>query len=165
MQVIVDSREQNPFWTGRFCFKTALNVGDYTTYELLNKFHVERKSLVDLYGTITKGNVRFKKEILRAKHAGIRLEVVIEGTKKDFKDKKFYGGAERLVSGETLIKIINTIQRNHNLIVHWCKDRESARKKTKRLLKQNEKRNKKSNPKKIKTGNRGLQAKARNSYR
>jgi len=135
MLILVDSREQKPYWKGSQCAKTALIVGDYATYDSLNKFHIERKSLQDLYGTITKGHLRFKKEIERARHNKIRLEVVVEGTKKQFENKDWSGGSSRLVKGETLVKIINSISKNHKLKIHWCSTRSSAKAKTFKLLK------------------------------
>lgn len=132
--ILVDSREQKPYWKGSQCARTALKVGDYTTVSLLNKFHIERKSLVDLYGTITKGHYRFKREIIRARFSDIELVVVVEGTKKDFKDKNFYGGEDRNIEGSTLIKIVETIERRHKVKFHWCKSRVAAKRKTLYLL-------------------------------
>lgn len=132
--ILVDSREQKPFWKGSQAARIALLVGDYTTVDLLNKFHIERKSLGDLYGTITKGNYRFKKEILRAKFNKIHLVVVVEGTKQAFKNKEFNRGNERLVSGETLIKIVETFERKHKVKFYWCKTRNAAKRKTLYLL-------------------------------
>ena len=40
----------------------------------------ERKSLGDLYGTLGKGNRRFKREVDRALEDGSELRLVIEGT-------------------------------------------------------------------------------------
>lgn len=137
--IFVDSREQLPYWKGSKAAKTALLVGDYTTFYLMGKYHIERKSLVDLYGTVTKGHYRFKKEILRAKFAKIKLEVVVEGSKKDFKLKKFYKGEDRLVEGETLIKIVDSIERKHKIKFHWCSTRDAARKKVLSLLRQRDK--------------------------
>ena len=137
--IIVDSREQLPFWSGSQCFKTALKVGDYTTLKLLGKFHIERKSLIDLYGTITKGHYRFKKEILRSKHLRIKLVVVVEGSKEDFRNKNFFKGIEREMEGETLIKIVNTIERRHGIKFFWTSSRIAAKRKILRLLKQYDK--------------------------
>lgn len=137
--IFVDSREQLPYWKGSKAARTALVVGDYTTFNLLNKYHIERKSLIDLYGTITKGHWRFKKEILRAKSLKIELAVVVEGSKADFKAKKFFRGSDRLVEGTTLIRIVDTIEKVHKIKFHWCKSREAARNKVKNLLKSRDK--------------------------
>lgn len=138
MLILVDSREQKPYWKGSQCAKTALTVGDYASVHSLNIYHIERKSLVDLYGTVTKGHLRFRKELLRAADKGIILEMVVEGSRKDFINKKFYKGNERLIKSETLDKMITTIQKRYKLKVYWCKSRKSAMFTVIKLLKQYE---------------------------
>lgn len=127
MILIIDTREQLPFQY-KTCRWLKLEVGDYTSNLLLNKFHIERKSLEDLYQTITKGHLRFKKEIIRARHYGIEMEVFVEGTKADFEAKKFYGGPQRKISGETLIKILDTTSCRHLVTFRWFKNRKTCQK-------------------------------------
>ena len=91
MDIIVDTREQLPLFTSR-CIKYVLIAGDYSTMLLRHTFSIERKSLQDLYGTITSGHVRFRNEHIRACFHGINLVLYIEGSKKDFKLKNFPGG-------------------------------------------------------------------------
>ena len=124
---IVDTREQKPFDL-QPQKRQCLIVGDYTTTKLLGRFHIERKSLVDLYGSITKGHLRFKKEIIRAKHHSIHLIVLVEGSRKNFGLKKFYGGSQRKMSGETLLKIIDSITLNHGTQFHWHASRNACQK-------------------------------------
>lgn len=134
MKFIVDSREQKPFVLSDSYQLKTLIVGDYTTEVLLGKFHIERKSLIDLYNTITKGHLRFKKEIIRAKHHNIKLVVMVEGTKSDFEAKKFWKGSERLTSGETLIKIVNSITLKHGVQFIWHRNRRACEKACYNLL-------------------------------
>jgi len=124
MKLIVDSREQRPLFEGEL--KEGLLVGDYTTQRLWGLYHIERKSLSDLYGTMTKGNVRFHNCIIRANANGIRLVMVVEGSKKNFKAKKFPQGDKRKISGDTLIKIVETFERKY-IEVHWCVNRRAAK--------------------------------------
>lgn len=138
--IVVDSREQKPFWTGSQCMKTALLVGDYSTIKLLNKFAIERKSLQDLYGSIVQGHVRFRNELIRAQVNGIQLVVVVEGTKKNFIKKKFPGGERRNMESATLEKIVNTIEQRYKVEVIWCTSRSAAKKTIyNRLLKEEKK--------------------------
>jgi len=123
--ILVDSREQKPLWSGGQCARMALLVGDYTTAVLFNKYHIERKSLQDLYGTIIQGHVRFIKEVYRAKHNGIVLEVFVEGTKEQFRLKQFPKGSERKTDGATLLKIVDTIGKRHRLKFVWFKSRKA----------------------------------------
>lgn len=138
MEIIVDTREQLPLFTGIKYTRYGLIVGDYTTRELFHLYAIERKSLQDLCGTLCKGNARFHRELIRARANGITLVMVIEGTRKQLIEKDFPRGDERKVSGETLNKIITTFERKHGLEVHWCASRLGARRKIIKLLKQKE---------------------------
>jgi len=122
MNIIIDTREQLPLFHGQRC---KLDVGDYTTQLLWGVYHVERKSLQDLYGTMTRGNVRFHHCIFRAKIAKIKLVMVVEGTKQEFYEKDFPNGGDRGMPGEILIKIVDTFERKY-LPVYWCGDRDGA---------------------------------------
>lgn len=127
MNIIVDTREQRPLWTNK-TISYKLLVGDYSTMLLRSTFCIERKSLEDLYGTITKGHRRFRNELIRAEVNEIKLVLFIEGTKKDFVTKNFYGGNLRKLSGETLGKIITTIELKYKIEVHWCGTRSRMKK-------------------------------------
>lgn len=73
--VIVDSREQRPYAfddireQGRELMistcRTGLTTGDYSIRGLENVIAIERKTKVDLYGTVGRGRARFKREIER----------------------------------------------------------------------------------------------------
>lgn len=126
-RIIVDSREKNVMWSGPNYKKMLLNVGDYTTDKLLNIFHVERKSPEDLYSTLLKGHVRFRNEILRAERSSIKLALFVECSKKDFVSKNFKGGNLRKTEGETLEKIINTVEQRYKLEVIWCRTRPACK--------------------------------------
>jgi hypothetical protein len=128
LQVIADTREQCPIWQGIQCKRMKLEVGDYTTERLHNKFHVERKSLQDLYGSIVQGHVRFVKELIRAKAYDIKLAIYVEGTRKNFVTLNFPKGKERNMKGETLGKIIDTIERRYKVEVVWCRSRTTMKK-------------------------------------
>lgn len=65
-QILIDTKEQKPYRIPGAMFK-ALNTGDYSIAGLENIFAIERKTLSDFYGSITKGHARFRKEIQRAK--------------------------------------------------------------------------------------------------
>lgn len=133
MDIIVDTREQLPLWTR--CIRFKLEVGDYSTLRLRKIFCIERKSLADLYGTITKGHFRFRGEHLRAKKHGIQLVVYVEGTKKQFEAKAWPGGKHRIIPGTTLIKIAEGIQRSWGIEFVWCSSREQCKRKIAARLK------------------------------
>ena len=136
MRIITDTREQLPYW--RVIRKTLI-VGDYTTVKLYGKFHIERKSLADLYGTLTSGNRRFKYELFRAAYHCIKLEVYIEGTYEQFINKQFPKGDERKFTKEGLEHLIATFQKKYYLTFNWCKNRQDCLKKVENRLKLEEK--------------------------
>lgn len=140
MQLVVDTREQKPLWKGKECKKMTMNCGDYTTEKLFNCFHIERKSLEDLYGTILVGHIRFRKEHLRSIANNINLVLYVEGTKKDFGAKRFNGGHKRQCSGQTLVKIIDSIESRWPLEVVWCGSRLKAKKMIYQRLQKEERR-------------------------
>ena len=135
MIILVDTREQLPYWAPPEAQRVALVVGDYTTEKLLGRFHIERKSLADLYGTLTSGHRRFRREILRAQERSIQLVVIIEGTKKDMAELKFPKGNERKTPGFVIVRIANTVSKKYGVEFIWTKNREAAKIKTRTLLK------------------------------
>lgn len=120
MKIIVDTREQLPLFPG---VKQTLLVGDYTTKLLHGVFHIERKSLADLYSTLTKGNQRFKRELFRAAYHRISIVVYVEGTYDAFINKRFPKGAERKFSKDGLEKLVAAFEKTYYLEFVWRKHR------------------------------------------
>jgi ERCC4-type nuclease len=136
MKILVDTREQKPLYN---LPQVTLAVGDYTTVRLKGKFHIERKSLSDLYGTLTKGNSRFKYELFRAAYHSIALAVYVEGTYLQFINKEFPKGDERKFPSFGLEKLISTFEKRYYLEFVWCGSRQKAQKMVKNRLKAEEK--------------------------
>lgn len=136
MQIITDTREQLPYWK---VVRKGLIVGDYTTTKLVGQFHIERKSLGDLYGTLTKGNRRFKYELFRAAYNNIRLEVYVEGSYNDFINKRFPKGKERKFTKDGLVHLVETFEKKYYLKFVWCKNRVNCLKNVEIRLKHEEK--------------------------
>lgn len=126
--VLVDTREQKPVWRGKECKKVKLDYGDYTTEKLHGKYHIERKSLQDLYGSIIQGHVRFRNELIGAKTNGVKLSLYVEGSRNNFIAKKFPGGHRRLINGNVLAKIVYTVENRYGIDVVWCGSRATAKK-------------------------------------
>lgn len=127
--IIVDTREQLPLWStdAPGILRLKLDEGDYTTTALMNKMHVERKSGIDLYGSIMQGHERFKREIIRAQDKGLRLVIFVECTKEEFIGKKFKGGFRLQCYPHVLRKIIRTMEDRYSLKFIWCVDREDMK--------------------------------------
>ncbi len=129
MRVIVDTREQNPLWSfdEPDVIKQKLDEGDYTTPELFGKAHIERKSGIDLYGSIIQGHTRFRAELVRAQNKGLNLAVFVECPKSIFVSKKFEGGYRLKCKPAALAKIVDTMQQKYNVEFVWCEDRDDLR--------------------------------------
>ena len=71
LPVVIDSREQLPFFvhpdfdTKMTKTVKGLKAGDYSLLGFENQIAVERKSLADLYGSLTSDRERFEKEFTR----------------------------------------------------------------------------------------------------
>ena len=136
--IIVDTREQKPLWEpieGRVK-RMKLDEGDYTTEDLLNIAHAERKSGNDLYGSIIQGHNRFRAELVRAKEKGITLSVFVECQKCDFIAKKFKGGFRMQCKPAVIAKILKTIEQKYNIEFVWCDDREDMSQQIKQWFEQ-----------------------------
>lgn len=131
MQIICDTREQNPLWTGEDVLRRKLDVGDYTTIALEGRLHIERKASDDFYSTLfTQYNhERFKREFARAQAAGTRLVIYVECPKHAFIGKRFPGGWRRNIKPATIAKVISTFEEHRGTRIIWCTDRADMREK------------------------------------
>ena len=129
--IIIDTREQRPLWNSNSfkVRKLKLDEGDYTTEELLNKAHAERKSGIDLYGSLIQNHKRFSAEIQRAIEKDLSFAIFVECTEKTFIAKRFKVGCRLQVKSETLAKIITTFMSRYPIEFIWCKNREDLRNK------------------------------------
>ena len=130
--LIIDTREQSPL-----IFKATenyevisekLDFGDYgfkINNELICVF--ERKSALDLFGTLTKGHLRFKDEILRAKQQNVLFFVAIEESYSNIINKKFEGSFRTKMKGFILAKIIHTFQLRYGVAFMFFNNREEMR--------------------------------------
>ena len=87
LQILIDSREKlklnfnQPYISGVKIQK--LDCGDYMVE--LSDGHIppvsfERKELGDLFGTLSQGYTRFKKELIRAKNKELQIIIIVKGT-------------------------------------------------------------------------------------
>jgi len=127
MKIIVDTREQIPLEFNH-CYISEvihrkLEVGDYGCQyenEEIPPIFFERKSCSDLFGTLSAGYKRFKKEILRAKENKAILVIIIEGTLT----KILKGIDESQRSGDEVTQQLFTLLIRYKLPFIFCKDRE-----------------------------------------
>jgi len=78
-EIIVDTREQNPLMIPTATRRDTLKVGDYRLEDKYDQdICIERKSLGDFCGTMSKGRERFERELDRAVDAGIYVVMLVE---------------------------------------------------------------------------------------
>lgn len=125
MNIIIDTREQKPLtFTGHETTSRKLDEGDYNIRELEDKIVIERKSLQDLYQSITSDHKRFKREILRAKAKNKFMYIFIEGHLHEFYSMK-WSDRKLNTKPETLAKIIDTMLHRYDISFIECNSRES----------------------------------------
>ena len=120
-KIIVDSREQKPLWKKNIIVK-KLNIGDYSIEGYENKISIERKSLGDLFGTLGKGNKRFKKELEKSKEYDY-FAIVIEGSFLSCLNKKFEGAHFSKMKGYIITKIIFTLHIKYGINIFFTNGR------------------------------------------
>lgn len=111
LTTVIDSREQVPIHLSNE-FPIIVQKLEYGDIALLHnlKISIERKSLNDLCGTISKGYDRFVKEIERAKKDGGYLIICIEENFNDFNSIQFLPHTKHIkASVEFLSKRIRDI--------------------------------------------------------
>lgn len=128
MIIISDSREQSGLdFTGiegvSKVEKMGLAYGDYTA--LVGKENkpvpivFERKGFGDLWGTMTSGYDRYKREMQRARDENVKLILVIEGSYTDV-----WNGFERSqYSGESMLKKLAMLYVRYDHEYIFCESR------------------------------------------
>lgn len=125
MILLIDTREQSPldFQKAKETKRICLNIGDYGAC-FYGEDHIpvvfERKSISDLYGTLSAGYDRFRREIQRAKEKEIRLIIIVEGTLSQV--LKGYKHSKR--SPISIVYQLFTLRARHSVETVFCKDRE-----------------------------------------
>ena len=79
----------------------------------------ERKNLSDLFGTMSSGYPRFKRELLAAQDAGVQLVLGIEGTLTDV----YAGIPYSDFSGDSCVKKLFTLWVRYGLRPVFCQSR------------------------------------------
>lgn len=128
MKLVVDSRENLPldFQVGGSITEViveGLPIGDYaarwesTDQEMPLVF--DRKTVQDLFGTLTSGMTRFKNCIKRANENKIKLVIIIEGSLSEV----LAGTKFSSVAGSTIVKTLNTLWVKYDVEHRFCNNR------------------------------------------
>jgi len=127
MVIYIDTREKNALDFGNIGIKHKLDEGDYSTPLLESSLVIERKSPGDLYGSILKGHKRFKREIERAKNKNKEFHIFVECNKDEFISMRWNHQKCLMGNPRQLAAIIKTMTERHNIIFHWCENRDIMR--------------------------------------
>ncbi len=114
MKVLIDSREQKPLIFGCDWERRCLPVGDYGCSFKEDHLHDviwERKSIGDLYGTLTLGYDRFRRMMLKAAEKKITVIIAIEGTK----DKVLKGYEHSARDPKSILVQLETIEKKYGV--------------------------------------------------
>ena len=105
---------------------TGLPIGDYwATWEDGTEMPIaiERKSLIDLAGTLTSGYSRFKREIMRAVENKIKLVLIVEGSISEVLTGSKYSEVE----GKSILKTMFTLWLKYDVVPVFVNDREEMK--------------------------------------
>lgn len=126
MKIIIDTREQlelefkHPYVTEIIHHK--LNIGDYAV-EFSDGFvppiRFERKSIGDLFGTMSKGYSRFKKELVRAQKNDVFVIIIVECVLNTI----LKGIKHSARDGGSVVKQLFTLMIRHHVPFVCCKNR------------------------------------------
>ena len=129
MLIIQDTREQkplkfnHPYITGTKI--ETMKIGDYTV-EFADGHRppivFERKSLPDIFGSLSKGYPRLKKRINQSIKQGIQFIIIIEASLT--KVNKGYDKSER--SGEAIVQQLFTLFTRHGIMTAFTNSPEEA---------------------------------------
>ncbi len=126
MKLIIDTREQRPLVFNHKLITEVevkgLPFGDYgaMSSDYQHPVVFERKSINDLYGTLSQGYERFKREIERAKEQNYRIIIIVEGSLK----RILMGTAFSNRTPESIIYQLFTIRVRYDVETVFCPTRE-----------------------------------------
>ena len=116
--IVVDSREQRPWtFTGPTTTGT-LQVGDYSVFGAEDMIAVERKSGVDLAGSLTRGRERFERELARARALQF-FRVIVECSLSAFV-KGDYHGRVSAANPKALFESVSALSVRFNTAFLFC---------------------------------------------
>ena len=130
MIIVYDTREQRPLSFKRYkkvdgTSRITLKTGDYSVRGYEDKISIERKSAIDLFGTLGKGSERFKKELLRARDLDF-FGMVIESPYDEIRDKTFKNAFRSKMRGDVILKRLHTMMVKYRMHVFFARSRSEA---------------------------------------
>lgn len=130
LRVVVDTREQDP-WRLPFARLTrgTIGAGDYHLRGDAFGLVIERKSVEDLFGTVTRGADRFERELERLALCEYPV-VIVEGTAATILGGARFSGA----NGSRVLGHALRLCVKHGVSIMFCTNRQDAEQMAGRLL-------------------------------
>ena len=113
---------------------SKLYVGDYQALDRPRLVVDRKKNLLELCSNVTQGHERFRKELLKAEDAGIRLVILCEEDGIDSLEDVYFWDNPRLVespratTGKQLYRSLCTIRDRYGVQIEFCKKSETGKK-------------------------------------
>lgn len=113
---------------------SKLYVGDYQSLDRPRLVIDRKKSLLELCSNVTQGHERFRRELLRAEDAGIKLVILCEEDGIESLEDVYFWDNPRLVespratTGAQLYRSLCTIRDRYGVQVEFCRKSETGKK-------------------------------------
>jgi ERCC4-type nuclease len=129
VKIIIDSREQLPYEFGGASEAGTLDVGDYSLAGVGDAVAIERKTIDDLVGCLTKDRERFKQCLQRGKSLDY-FALVLEASLSDLKDGRYWSQMHPNSAVQSLL----AMSVRYRLPIFFAENRELAQLVTESLL-------------------------------
>ena len=138
MRIAIDTREQKPFvfravGVVEGVVVKTIKTGDYSIEDMEHLIAIERKSPMDLYQTLGRGNARFQRELERASELDY-FAVVIECNFSVCRDGTFKEAYRTKMRSNVIMKILGTLMLKYNFQVFFAQTPAEASSITRWLL-------------------------------
>jgi len=135
--VVIDSREQQPYTFQNIkpeppeTIRRGLKTGDYSISGLENKICIERKSLIDLFGSVGTGRIRLEAEFERMQSFDYAALVIESDLSSIFTNPP---GRSKM-NPKAVFRTLISWSIKYNVCIWPCWNREAAERVTYLLLK------------------------------
>jgi len=106
---------------------SKLWVGDYMSLDNPRLVIDRKQNLAEVVSNVTQGHDRFRRELIRAKEAGIKLIILVEHSSliKSIDDVEGWSNPRLITSpaamtGKTLAKVMRTLEERYGCEFHFC---------------------------------------------
>ena len=130
MKIVIDTREQSPLTFMKSSVvegsvRKTLKTGDYSIEGMEHLIAIERKSPMDLFQTMGRGNKRFQRELARTINFDY-FAILVECSYMDVIKKNFPNSHRTKMRGNVVMDILFTLKFKYGIDVIFAHDRSEA---------------------------------------